>query len=74
MQHTINCVSARSAAHEITTSNLLRAFPEGFNVGTLKKSKLICHPCAGRALIYAMLMICTHNAVLKDKFWLIKKR
>ena len=39
MQHTINCVSARSVAHETTTSNLLHSHPEGFNVGALEKRR-----------------------------------
>jgi IS30 family transposase len=37
MQHTTNCVSARSVAHETTTSNLLHGYSEGFNVGALEK-------------------------------------
>ena len=40
MQHTINCVSARSVAHETTTSNLLHSYPEGFNVGALEKKEI----------------------------------
>lgn len=37
MQHTTNCVSARSAAHETTDLESITQPPEGFNVGALEK-------------------------------------
>ena len=45
MQHTINCVSARSVAHETTTSNLLHGYPEEFNVGALEKGRFSSADC-----------------------------
>ena len=45
MQHTINCVSARSVAHETTTSNLLHSYSEGFNVGALEKGRFSPADC-----------------------------
>jgi peptidoglycan/LPS O-acetylase OafA/YrhL len=45
MQHTTNCVSARSVAHETTTSNLLHGHPEGFNVGALETRRFSPADC-----------------------------